>query len=115
MNIVTAADSGFFHCLRELAESVRKFYDKLLLVYDLSLTDDEKRQLDARIYNDYHLTKKGKILHFINTRHDKAIFEQLVAAYKKGKDMRKLFAKIKRGKVSCTERILGKLKSIFSN
>jgi len=263
MNIVTAADSGFFHCLRELAESVRKFYDKPLLVYDLGLTDDEKRQLDAviipieisekvnhkgrslicssgipstrathkpfcvkryfenysepmilvdadclfaarveesgfdvavtrgfskhketafengvinsgviffnspaaelvqrwavecekekttdqkamsdildqaidwdkinesqdfcglkikvldaRIYNDYHLTKKGKILHFINTRHDKAIFEQLIAAYKKGKDMRKLFAKIKRGKVSRTERILAKLKSIFSN
>lgn len=262
MNIVTAADSGFFHCLKELADSVRKFYGKPLIVYDIGLTQEEKQQLDAtiipieisekvnhkgcslicstgiastrathkpfcvkkyfeshsepmilvdadclftarveesgfdvavtrapskkknviyengilnsgviffdtsaaelvdrwavecekekttdqkaisdilsetidydsfnklqdwhglkvkvldaRTYNDYHLTKKGKILHFINTKHDKNIFEQLMVGYNKGKDIRKLFAKIKRGKVSRTEKIIRKIKSIFS-
>jgi hypothetical protein len=262
MNIVTASDAGFFHCLKELACSVRKFYNQPLLVYDIGLTQEQKQQLDAtiipikisekvnhkgrsllcdtgipstrathkpfcvrhyfenfsqpmilidadclftakveetgfdvgvtfykskkqidyrngainsgviffnspakklvdawaiecekekttdqkalsdvlgdtikwkisdkvqdwhglkikifnaKIYNDYHLTKKGKILHFINTKHDKNIFEQLMAAYKQGKDIRKLFAKIKIGKVSRTEKIFNKLKSIFSD
>ena len=261
MNIVTASNSKYAHCLRELANSVRKFYDKPLIVYDIGLTQEEKQQLDATVipieisekvdhkgrslicntgiastrathkpfcvkkyfescsepmilvdadclftarveesgfdvavtrvpskknviyengvlnsgviffntpaaelvdrwavecekekttdqkaisdilsetinwdrfnklqdwhglkikvldarkYNDYHLTKKGKILHFINTRHDKNIFEQLMVAYNQGKDIRKLFAKIKRGKISRTEKIFNKLKSIFS-
>ncbi len=263
MNIVTACDSGFFHCLKELSKSVRRFYNKPIILYDIGLADEQKKQIDAviipvkvpekvnhkgksllspsgipstrathkpfcirhyfenfsepmilvdadclfttrveetgfdvgitfykskkkeinyyngiinsgviffngpaeklvncwaeecekefttdqkaisdvlnqtinwkisnkvqdwhglkikifnaRIYNDYHLTKKGKILHFINTKHDRDIFEQLMAAYREGKDIRKLFAKIKRGKVSRTERIFKKLKSIFLN
>ncbi|MGA2914820.1 MAG: hypothetical protein ABSE89_02210 [Sedimentisphaerales bacterium] len=263
MNIVTAGDSGFFHCLKELADSVRRFYNKPVILYDIGLTDEQKNQIDAiiipiritekvnhkgssllassgipstrathkpfcvrhyfenfsepmilvdadclfttrveetgfdmgvtfykskkkhidyyngvinsgviffncpaeklvdawaiecekekttdqkaisdvlsqtinwkisnkvqdwnglkikifdaRIYNDYHLTNKGKILHFINTKHNKDFFEQLMTAYREDKDIRKLFAKIKRGKVSRTERILQKLKSIFSN
>jgi len=49
MNIVTSADSKFFHCLPKLAESVRKFYDKQLIVYDVGLTRDEKNCLDAHI------------------------------------------------------------------
>jgi hypothetical protein len=254
MNIVTAADSGFFHCLKELADSVRKFYDKPLIVYDIGLTDEEKKQLDAvtiplnvtekvnhkgrsllsstgipstrathkpfcvkhyfenysepmilvdadclfrarveesgfdvgvtcykskkkgidfyngvinsgviffnrpagklvdlwakecekefttdqkalsdvlnkeidwsvynkiqdfdglkikifdaKIYNDFHLTKKGKILHFINTKHDKEIYEQLIDGLKQGKDIRKMFRRIKRGKKTWFERIL---------
>ena len=265
MNIVTAADTGFFHCLKELASSVRKFYNRPLIVYDIGLTQQQKQQLDsvaiiipieisekvdhkgrslicstgiastrathkpfcvkkyfesyrepmilvdadclftakveesgfdvavtkapskdknavyengvinsgviffntpaaelvdrwalecekekttdqkaisdvlsetidwdkfnqlqdwhslkvkvldARIYNDYHLTKKGKILHFINTKHEKVFFEQLMVAHNQGRDIRKLFARIKRGKVSRTEKIFNKLKSIFSN
>lgn len=263
VNIVTASDNNFYHCLKELADSVRHFYNKPIIVYDIGLTDEQKKQLDAviipieisekvnhkgksllapsgipstrathkpfcvrhyfknysepmimvdadclfttkveetgfdvgvtfyksknknidyyngvinsgviffnspaeklvdawaiecekekttdqkalsdvlsqtinwkisdkthdwnglkikifdaRIYNDYHLTDKGKILHFINTKHDKIFFEQLMIAYKEGKDIRKLFAKVKRGKVSRTERILNKIKSIFSN
>lgn len=49
MNIVSCADSNFFHCLKELAESVQKFYGKLLIVYDLGLTDEQRRQLKAVI------------------------------------------------------------------
>lgn len=261
MNIVTAADSGFFHCLKELADSVRKFYDKPLIVYDIGLTQDEKQQLDATIipieisekvdhkgrslicntgiastrathkpfcvkkyfesyhepmilvdadclfaaraeesgfdvavtrapskdknavyengiinsgviffntpaaqlvdrwalecekekttdqkaisdvlsemidwdrfnklqdwhdlkikvldarkYNDYHLTKKGKILHFINTKHDKAIYEKLIAGYKQGKDIRKMFRWIKRGKKTRIERLMENIRKLF--
>jgi hypothetical protein len=47
MNIVTACDSGFFFCLKELAKSVRKCYDKPVIVYDLGLTEQEKEELDA--------------------------------------------------------------------
>ena len=49
MNIVTSADSGFFHCLQKLAESVRKHYDKQIILYDIGLTDEEKRSVDAQI------------------------------------------------------------------
>ena len=252
MNIVTASDAGFFHCLKELACSVSKFYNKPLIVYDIGLTDEQKQQIDAviipikitekvnhkgtillahqafpalvphinrsasdtisrtfsepmilvdadclfttrveeagfdvgvtfykskkqidycngvmnsgviffnspaqklvdawaiecekekttdqkaisdvlsrtinwkisnkvqdwyglkvkifnaRIYNDYHLTKKGKILHFINTRHNKYIYEKLIEGYKQGKDIRKMFRWIKRGKKTRLERV----------
>ncbi len=261
MNIVTASDSGFFHCLKKLADSVRKYYDKPIIVYDLGLTEEQKKQLDAiiipieisekvnhkgrsllsntgipstrathkpfcvkhyfenysepmiladadtlfrtkveetgfdvgvtchklrknnidfyngvinsgviffnnpaeklinrwaqecekelttdqkalsdvlsetinwsifnkvqdwhglkikifdcRIYNDYHLTKKGKILHFINARHHKEIYEKLIEGYKQGKDMRKMFRWIKRGKKSRFERLVEKITNIF--
>jgi len=260
MNIVTAADSGFFHCLKELADSVRKFYDKPLIVYDIGLKPDEKQQLDAiiipieisekvdhkgrslicntgiastrathkpfcvkkyfenytepmilvdadclfttrveesgfdvavtrapskknviyengilnsgviffntpaaqlvdrwavecekekttdqkalsdilnetidwdrfnklqdwhglkikvldaRTYNDYHLTKKGKILHFINTKHDKGIYEKLIAGCKQGKDIRKMFRWIKRGKKTRIERLTENIRKLF--
>ncbi len=254
MNIVTSGDSGFFHCLKELAKSVRQFYDKPMILYDIGLTDEQKKQLDAiiiplnvtekvnhrgrsllsstgipstrathkpfcvkhyfenysepmilvdadclfrkrveesdfdvgvtcykskkkgiafyngvinsgviffnspatelvnqwakecekelttdqkalsdvlgqtidwsaynkiqdfaglkikifdaKIYNDFHLTKKGKILHFINTKHHKEIYEQLIAGLKQGKDIRKMFRWIKRGKKMWFERIL---------
>jgi hypothetical protein len=49
MNIVTTSDTNFSHCLQALAESVRKFYDKQLIVYDLGLTDQEKESIDAHI------------------------------------------------------------------
>ena len=252
MNIVTACDASFFHCLKELAESVRQFYNKPVILYDIGLTDEQKKQIDAvtipikitekvnhkgksllassgipstrathkpfcvrhyfenfsepmilvdadclfttrveetgfdvgvtfykskkqidycngainsgviffnspaeklvnawaiecekeyttdqkaisdvlsrtinwkisgkaqdwyglkikifnaRIYNDYHLTKKGKILHFINTKHDKYIYEKLIEGYKQGKDIRKMFRWIKRGKKTRLERV----------
>jgi hypothetical protein len=253
MNIVTSGDSGFFHCLKELAQSVRQFYGKAVIIYDIGLTDEQKKQLDAiiiplnvtekvnhkgisllsstgipsirathkpfcvkhyfenysepmilvdadclfrtrveesgfdvgvtcyksknknidfyngiinsgviffnspanrlvelwarecekelttdqkalsdvlsrtidwsvynkiqdfdglkikifdaKIYNDFHLTKKGKILHFINTKHDKDIYEKLINGLKQKKDIRKMFRWIKRGKKKWFERI----------
>ena len=261
MNIVTASDAGFFHCLKELACSVRKFYNKPIIVYDIGLTEEQKQQLDAtiipieisekvnhkgrsllcdtgipstrathkpfcvkhyfknfsepmilvdadclfttrveetgfdvgvtfyeskkkqidcsngainsgviffnspaeklvdawaiecekelttdqkalsdvlsqtvnwkisdktqdwhglkikifnaRIYNDYHLTKKGKILHFINTKHDKYIYEKLIEGLKQGKDIRKMFRWIKRGKKTGFERLLENITNFF--
>ena len=49
MNVVTTADSKFLHCLQGLAKSVRKFYNKQVIVYDFGLTDEEKNSLDAHI------------------------------------------------------------------
>ena len=49
MNIVTACDAAFFRCLKELAKSVRKFYGKPVIIYDLGLTQQQKQQLDAVI------------------------------------------------------------------
>ena len=262
MNIVTASDAGFFHCLKELACSVRRFYNKPLIVYDIGLTQEQKQQLDAtiipieisekvnhkgrsllcdtgipstrathkpfcvrhyfenytepmilidadclfttrveetgfdvgvtfykskkqidyangainsgviffnspaaklvdtwalecenekttdqkalsdvlgqtidwkisgkvqdwhglkikifnaRIYNDYHLTKKGKILHFINTKHNKYIYEKLIDGYKQGKDTRKMFRWIKRGKKTRLERVFENLANLVKS
>jgi hypothetical protein len=257
MNILSCADSNFFHCLRELSESVQKFYDKPLIVYDLGLSEEQKGKLkaiilpvpvepgvdyhrkaylspdgrpstraahkpfcvrdyfqrysepmilvdadclftekveehdfdvgvtytprksstiedcyngiinsgviffnnpadglvnrwaeecraenttdqkamsdilsetvdwsmykqiqdwqglkikifDTRKYNDYHL-KGGKILHFINTKHDKETYEKLIAGYKKGKNIRRLFREVKRGKKSRVRVFIDKL------
>ncbi len=49
MNIVTTADSGFAHCLKGLAESVIKYYGKNVIVYDLGLTEEQKRSINADI------------------------------------------------------------------
>jgi hypothetical protein len=49
MNIVTACDANFFRCLKELAKSVRKFYGRPVIVYDIGLTEQQKQQLDAEI------------------------------------------------------------------
>ena len=49
MNIVSAANSRFAHCLIELAKNVRKHYGKPLIVYDLGLTEGNKKELDAEI------------------------------------------------------------------
>lgn len=263
MNIVTTADSGFAHCLIELAKSVRRYYGKPIIVYDLGLTEENKKELDAEIipfavddqinyqgkaylspdghestrathkpfcvkhyfenynepmilvdadcfftekveltgfdfgltyaprkkkeniifyngrfnsgvmffntpmfdlidkwaqecmgdnttdqkaisdviseqfdwdnyqqvqywgdysvkifdpaiYNDHHLTKKGKVLHFITSKHREGIYEKLIEGLAQGKDIRKMFSRIKRGKVSRTEKIIRKIKSIFS-
>lgn len=254
MNIVTASDARFFHCLKELADSVRKIYNKQIILYDIGLTDEQKKQIDAvilpikvpekvnhkgkcvlspsgipstraihkpfcvmqyfenfsepmilvdadclftarveetgfdvgvtcyksrnkhvdyhngvinsgviffngpaeklvdcwaeecekelttdqkalsdvlsrtinwkkfnkvqgfdglkikifnaRIYNDFHLTKKGKILHFIGSKHNKEMYEKLIEGLRQGKDIRKLFRWLKRGKKSRLERII---------
>ncbi len=261
MNIVTASDSSYFHCIKELAKSVRRFYYKPLIIYDLGLTGEEKQGLDAviipisideevdykghsylspegnlyprnthkpfcikhyfenysepmilvdadclfnqrveetgfdvgvtytpprkskqcyngvigsgviffnnpatelvqrwaeecrkdnttdqkaisdilsetidwknykkiqnwhglkikifdqTIYNDCHLTKKGKILHFITSRHRKDIYEKLIEEYKKGKNIRKMFSELKRGKKSRLKSLIEKLCPIFN-
>ena len=46
-------------------------------------------------YNDYHI-RSGKILHFKGLRHEKAIYEQLLAARESGKDIYSLFRKLRR-------------------
>jgi len=49
MNKVTSANHAFFHCLSGLAESVRKHYNKPLIVYDVGLTEEDRSKLDAHI------------------------------------------------------------------
>jgi len=49
MNIVTSADSNFFHCLEGLAASVRKHYGKQVIVYDVGLTQEQKQSIDAQV------------------------------------------------------------------
>jgi hypothetical protein len=49
MNIVTSADSNFFHCLEGLAASVRKHYGKQVIVYDVGLTDEQRQSVDAKV------------------------------------------------------------------
>ncbi len=49
MNIVTTGDSKFFHCIELLAKSVRKFYGKQAIVYDLGFSEEEKQSLDAHV------------------------------------------------------------------
>lgn len=49
MNIVTTGDSNFFHCLVPLTQSVRKFYNRQIIIYDIGLTAEQKSSLDAHI------------------------------------------------------------------
>lgn len=49
MNVVTSADNNFFQCLQVLAASVRRYYDKQIIVYDIGLTEDQKRAIDAYV------------------------------------------------------------------
>ncbi len=263
MNIVTTADSKFAHCLKELAKSVRKYYGKPIIVYDLGLTENDKKQIDAEIipfrvddkvnyrgsaylspdghestrathkpfcvrhyfenynepmilvdadclfterieltgfdfgltyaprkkkenivfyngrfnsgvmffntpmfdlidkwaqeckgdnttdqkaisdviseqfdwdnyqqlqhwenytvkvfdpaiYNDHHLTKKGKILHFITSKHQKDIFEKLMKGFYQGKNIREMFRFIKRGKRSRLAALIDNVKDFFT-
>jgi len=74
MNIVTTGDSKFFHCLQVLAKSVRRFYDKQLIVYDIGLTDEEKKSLDAHIISinvdvDFYNYTTFKKVPFIQATH----------------------------------------------
>ena len=74
MNVVTSANSKFFHCLQGLAKSVRKFYDKQIIVYDIGLNDEERNSIDAHLINikidvdffSYVTSPKGA---FIKTTH----------------------------------------------
>lgn len=49
MNIVTSSDADFFHCLTGLAQSVRKHYGKQVICYDVGLTEEQKKSVDAKI------------------------------------------------------------------
>lgn len=74
MNIVTTGDSKFFYCIELLAKSVRKFYDKQLIVYDLGLSDQQRESLDANVIqidvdvDFYNYTKSTKVP-FIQATH----------------------------------------------
>ena len=64
------------------------------------------RVFDAKYYNDFHLAGTGKILHFINTRHNNEIYKQLTEGLEAGEDIRKKFREIKRGKVSRVDKLI---------
>jgi len=49
MNIVTAGDSKFYHCLQGLCKSVGRFYAKQPIVYDIGLRDGERDSLNAHV------------------------------------------------------------------
>ncbi len=49
MNVMTACNSTYSFFLQPLVRSVRKFYDKPIVLYDLGLTDSERAGLDAEI------------------------------------------------------------------
>jgi hypothetical protein len=74
MNVVTSADAGFFHCTEGLAKSVRTFYDKKLIVYDLGLTPSQRSTLDAELINidlnvDWYNYTRFKNVPFVRTTH----------------------------------------------
>lgn len=77
MRILTAGDSGFYHCMKGLARSVRKFYGQQLIVYDIGLTESQKRELDAeirsvRVETDFSSFTDHKGTRFINATHKAA-------------------------------------------
>lgn len=47
MNIITACDSRFYHCLKPLVDSVKRLYGKLPIVYDLGMTEIQIANLGA--------------------------------------------------------------------
>lgn len=49
MNVVTSSDSNFFHCLKGLSESVKKYYGKGPIIYDVGLTDEQRNAVDGTI------------------------------------------------------------------
>ncbi len=74
MNIVTTGDSKFFHCLVPLAQSVRKFYNKRIIIYDIGLTDEQKSSLDSQVIPisvqvDFHNYTSFKRVPFIRATH----------------------------------------------
>jgi hypothetical protein len=62
--------------------------------------------LDTRIYNDFHL-KRGKIWHFATTKHREDVFEKLIEAYEQGRNVRKTFLRVARGKKGLFEKMGG--------
>jgi hypothetical protein len=68
---------------------------------------------NAMIYNNYHLTKHGKILHFIASKHKSPYYEQLMEGLKHGRNIRKMFSRIKRGKRTWYEKIAEKILGLF--
>jgi hypothetical protein len=69
-NIVTACDANFFRCLEELAKSVRKFYGKPVIVYDLGLTEEQKqRKIQTKRYDKRNL-KSCRYAYCINMYSD---------------------------------------------
>jgi len=74
MNIVTTGDSKFFHCIKGLAKSVRSFYDKQMIVYDIGLSEKEKSSLDAHVISidvdvDFYNYTTFKKVPFIRATH----------------------------------------------
>ncbi|HOK66545.1 MAG TPA: putative nucleotide-diphospho-sugar transferase [Anaerohalosphaeraceae bacterium] len=74
MQIMTACDSSFFHCVKPLADGVRRLYHQPLLVYNIGLTSEETAELDctliplqvSRHYKSYTIYQSTP---FINATH----------------------------------------------
>jgi len=80
MNIVTSSDSNFFHCLKGLAQSIKQYYGKKLIVYDVGLTEQQKATIDAEVvpikidvdfmgYAQFWKESKQKTVSAIKTTH----------------------------------------------
>jgi hypothetical protein len=72
------------------------------------------RIFDCSRYNDYHLRRSSSIIHFITSKHRKDIYEQLIAGYERGKNIRRMFRRIKRGKKSRPRRLWEGLGGFFA-
>jgi hypothetical protein len=77
MQIATACDSSFFHCVKALEASARKFYKNPLIVYDIGLTPQEAAQLDCpvvhlEVSSNYKSYTTYKSTSFINATHKPA-------------------------------------------
>ena len=59
------------------------------------------------------MTPKGKIMHFIASKHKSPYYEQLLEGLRQGKNIRKIFNRIKRGKMVWYERIAEKVIGLF--
>jgi len=64
----------------------------------------ENKNSGHRHIQRFHL-RGGKILHFATTKHDEDVFDKLIEGYEQGKNIRKIFLRVKRGKKSLLEKI----------
>lgn len=74
MQIATASDSSFFHCVKVLVENVRRFYNQPLIVYDIGLTAEEAAALKCtviplKVRSDYKSYTIYQTTPFINATH----------------------------------------------
>jgi len=69
---------------------------------------------ECRKYNDYHLRRNSAIIHFINSKHRKDIYEKLLVGYEQGRNIREMFRQIKRGRKPRRRRLWEGLSRFFT-